>query len=156
MNNVGTRLMKTTLNDWPPGTPDYVNHIVLETYIQETSLKTGVDLLTIYGAQVIELRKEGVNWVVRFSTLRKDLLNGKVEEQKRSLVSAVKPIGIVFADEFQKFNAVVVASGHYHSPRVPDIPGLKELKKRYPSRVFHSKAYRRPDEFRDKVSPKSS
>jgi ACS family pantothenate transporter-like MFS transporter len=47
---------------------------------------------------------------------------------------------------------VVVASGHYHSPRVPDIPGLKEWKKRWPSRVWHSKAYRRPDEFREKVS----
>lgn len=45
----------------------------------------------------------------------------------------------------------MVASGHYHSPNIPDIPGLKEWKDRWPELVSHSKAYRRPDEFKDKV-----
>jgi Flavin-binding monooxygenase-like len=51
----------------------------------------------------------------------------------------------------QEFDSVVIASGHYHSPNVPDIPGLKEWKNRWPERVSHSKAYRRPDDFKDKV-----
>jgi ACS family pantothenate transporter-like MFS transporter len=34
---------------------------------------------------------------------------------------------------------------------VPDLPGLKEWKKKWPTRVWHSKAYRRPDQFKDKV-----
>jgi len=46
---------------------------------------------------------------------------------------------------------VVVASGHYHACKVPDIRGLKEWKKEWPERVQHSKSYRRPDEFQDQV-----
>lgn len=51
----------------------------------------------------------------------------------------------------QVFDAVVVASGHYHACRIPDIPGLADLKKRWPSRVQHSKSYRHPRGFRDQV-----
>lgn len=67
--------------------------------------------------------------------------------------STAGPISRLIADMYlQKFDSVVVASGHYHSPRIPDIPGLKEWKQRWPSRVWHSKSYRKPDEFRGKVS----
>jgi hypothetical protein len=78
--------MRTTLNDWPPGTPDYVNHNVLKDYIQETSRKNGVDSLTIFGARVTDLRKNATEWNLTFSTLRRDTLNDKVEEQERSRV----------------------------------------------------------------------
>lgn len=42
---------------------------------------------------------------------------------------------------------VVVASGHYHAPRVPDIPGISELKRQFPTRIQHSKGYRTPERF---------
>lgn len=58
---------------------------------------------------------------------------------------------IFLIDQMQDFDAVVVASGHYHAPRIPDIPGLPEAKARWPSRIFHSKRYRRPDSFAGKV-----
>lgn len=45
------------------------------------------------------------------------------------------------------FDAVVVASGHYHAPRVPDIPGIVELKRSFPARIQHSKGYRTPKPF---------
>lgn len=49
------------------------------------------------------------------------------------------------------FDSVIVASGHYHAARVPDIPGLSEAKSKWPSRIIHSKGYRKPVEFKDKV-----
>lgn len=52
----------------------------------------------------------------------------------------------------QVFDAVVIASGHYHACRIPDIPGLAVWKKRWPSRVQHSKSYRHPSGFKDQVS----
>lgn len=52
----------------------------------------------------------------------------------------------------QDFDAVVVASGHYHAARVPDIPGLADWKRAYPDRVQHSKGYRRPEDFHGKVT----
>jgi hypothetical protein len=39
----------------------------------------------------------------------------------------------------------VVASGHYHAPKVPNTPGLSDWKGRWPDRVQHSKGYRSPD-----------
>jgi hypothetical protein len=53
----------------------------------------------------------------------------------------------------QLFDAVVVASGHYHAPRIPNITGLADIKRLWPSRVLHSKGYRRPDSYAGKVSP---
>ena len=48
----------------------------------------------------------------------------------------------------QAFDAIVIATGHYHACNVPAIPGLADWKRRFPDRVRHSKRYRRPDEFR--------
>lgn len=46
---------------------------------------------------------------------------------------------------------MVIANGHYHASKVPDISGLREWKAAWPDRVLHSKSYRRPDEFRNQV-----
>jgi cation diffusion facilitator CzcD-associated flavoprotein CzcO len=53
-------------------------------------------------------------------------------------------------DNFE-FDAVVVASGHYHAPQIPDIPGLKQIKDLWPNRIWHSKRYRTPGAFTNKV-----
>jgi len=46
---------------------------------------------------------------------------------------------------------VVVASGHYHAAKTPSTPGLSELKTAIPTRIMHSKRYRRPEEFKDET-----
>ena len=48
------------------------------------------------------------------------------------------------------YDAVVVASGHFNVPFVPDLAGLREWSRAYPGSVIHSKAYKRPESFRDK------
>lgn len=50
------------------------------------------------------------------------------------------------------FDAVVVATGHYGVPFVPYIAGLKETAAALPQRFEHSKAYRSPDDYVNKVS----
>lgn len=42
---------------------------------------------------------------------------------------------------------MVVASGHYNTPRIPDIPGLARWREKYPERVQHSKTYRHPEDY---------
>lgn len=49
------------------------------------------------------------------------------------------------------FDAIVVATGHYSVPYVPHIKGLSSWNKELPSSVLHSKSYRNPDIFKDKV-----
>ena len=47
----------------------------------------------------------------------------------------------------ERFDALLVANGHYAVPRWPDIPGLSELAAREPHRVLHSHDYRMPARF---------
>lgn len=49
-----------------------------------------------------------------------------------------------------EYDAVVVASGHYNVPSIPDIQGLQRWSKAYPTSVLHSKAYRHPATFTGK------
>lgn len=50
-----------------------------------------------------------------------------------------------------RYDAVIVASGHYNIPFIPDMSGLKDWSERYPGIISHSKLYRRPEDYRDKV-----
>lgn len=52
----------------------------------------------------------------------------------------------------EKFDAVVVATGHYYIPFFPKIPGLAEYSEKFPGRIQHSKNYQNHEEYRDKVS----
>lgn len=47
-----------------------------------------------------------------------------------------------------QYDAVIVANGHYTVPHIPEINGLAEWHKKYPDTIVHSKAYRRPEDFR--------
>lgn len=45
---------------------------------------------------------------------------------------------------------MVVASGHYHAPNIPDYPNLSAWKTASPARISHSKSYRSPAPFAGK------
>ncbi|BAE54590.1 unnamed protein product [Aspergillus oryzae RIB40] len=133
-NNVPTPLIRVKLNAWPEGTPDFVSHDVIKEYIQDTSRKARVDDVTIYGARVKDLRKRGDKWEVFWST---------VGENDQSDM-------VVELEEISVFDAIIVASGHYHAPRIPDIPGLSEAKTHWASRIMHSKGFRKSQGFENK------
>ena len=61
--------MKLTLNSWKPGTEDFVNHRVLQEYIEETSRTTQVHERTVYQTRVEEISKAESFWRLRTSTL---------------------------------------------------------------------------------------
>lgn len=44
----------------------------------------------------------------------------------------------------QRFDAVVVATGRFHAPFIPTIPGLAEWNRQFGERILHSRAYRHP------------
>ncbi|KIJ50190.1 hypothetical protein M422DRAFT_160070, partial [Sphaerobolus stellatus SS14] len=50
----------------------------------------------------------------------------------------------------ESYDAVVVATGRYNAPNVPDIEGLKEWAERYPGSISHSRQYRHPQPFTNK------
>ncbi|KAK4506403.1 hypothetical protein PRZ48_000133 [Zasmidium cellare] len=130
-NNVSTTEMELSCQQWQPGTEEFVPHHVLGDYIQDTATNNGVQDIIRYNTRVDAVRKEGDKWQVNTSSL--DPGN-----------PGARPI-----EQVEYFDAVVVASGHYHAPNIPDIPGLAAWKKAFPDRVSHSKRYRTPDDFKD-------
>ena len=68
-NNVSTRLMKLKINSWPSGSADFVNHRVLNDYIQDTASKSGVHSKTRYNTRVEKIFKSGPVWNVQTSSL---------------------------------------------------------------------------------------
>ncbi|KAK7224873.1 hypothetical protein V2G26_012876 [Clonostachys chloroleuca] len=131
--NIPTSLMYPSLKSWPEDTPNLVPHSAVKDFLKELSAESGVAQVTEYWTRVESAVKneDGQGWRLLTKTLVTD---GPSNE---------------YADKSRDFDAVVVASGHYNLPRVPDIPGLAELKELYPGRVIHSKQYRRPDAYRD-------
>ncbi|KAI5966426.1 uncharacterized protein KGF55_000735 [Candida pseudojiufengensis] len=52
----------------------------------------------------------------------------------------------------KNFDSVIVASGHYHVPFIPHVPGLKQLQETYPKVVQHAKFYRSSESYKDKTA----
>lgn len=134
-NNVPTTLMRSTLLKWPEGTPDFVSQDSIDKYIQDLSVYTGVHEHVLFDTTVDSVSKDpdSGKWMVRTRTLRK---TGSDYE---------------FLGRTWEFDAVIVASGHYHEPKIPDTPGLKEWKQQRPDSVSHSKRYRSPQQFKDRT-----
>ncbi|CAH0044605.1 unnamed protein product [Clonostachys solani] len=131
--NIPTSLMYPSIKSWPEDTPNLVPHSAVKRFLQELSSESGVAQVTEYWTRVESAVKseDGQGWRLTTKTLVTDGASNEV------------------VDKSWDFDAVVVASGHYNLPRVPDIPGLTELKDLYPDRVIHSKQYRQPEAYRD-------
>lgn len=48
------------------------------------------------------------------------------------------------------FDAVVVASGHYSTPFIPDVKNIEDFNEAHPGVITHSKSYRSPEAFSGK------
>lgn len=133
-NNVPTTLLYSSLGAWPEGTEDITGHLNIERYLQGLSSENGVDDVTLFNTRVEEARKseDGTKWILRTITL----LEGDGEP----------PV----VERIWEFDALVVASGHYSLPRVPEVPGLAEWKSLFGDRVIHSKEYRHAEKYKDK------
>ncbi|PVH80841.1 putative dimethylaniline monooxygenase [Cadophora sp. DSE1049] len=77
-----------------------------------------------------KLKKEGEEWVL---TLRQSGVENRGQK----------------ADYWwnERFDAVIVASGHYTVPFVPKIPGLGVFAEKFPGRLEHSKQFRNINEY---------
>ncbi|KAL2114177.1 hypothetical protein VUR80DRAFT_104 [Thermomyces stellatus] len=133
-NNIGTAVMRSTLLEWPEGTDKVISSEQVQDYIEELARRYRVVDHVRFWTRVEAISKPPgeTQWTV---CTKKFVRDGDDE----------------FHIESQRwsFDAVVVASGHYDVPRVPDIPGLSVWQKRYPARVTHSKAYRSAEPFRN-------
>ncbi len=54
-------------------------------------------------------------------------------------------------DPYQHFDAIIVATGRYNAPNIPNISGAELLANRFPGHIQHSRQYRRPAGFTNKT-----
>ncbi|KAB5557842.1 hypothetical protein GE09DRAFT_88628 [Coniochaeta sp. 2T2.1] len=133
-NNVPTTLMYSILETWPEGTEEHTGQENIERYVQTLAHNHGVHDVTLYNTRVDEMKKtaDGGGWAVRTVTLKK----------RHGVAHLI--------EKYWEFDSIVIASGHYNLPRIPDTPGLKEWKAIFKDRVIHSKQYRKAEMFRGK------
>lgn len=124
-------LSQQTLERYGPDAP-FRHWPIVRQWVEDIFTRGGHDKLVEFNTTVEKVEKHDQKWVL---TLRKETPQDTTDEW--------------WAEEF---DAVVVASGHYNLPYIPDIPGLSEYEDRYPGSIRHSKHYRSVDEFRNKVS----
>ncbi|KAH8734764.1 hypothetical protein BGZ61DRAFT_412369 [Ilyonectria robusta] len=126
--NIPHSLMCFSDTEFPKGSPLFPRHSAVLQY-----LKGYAEELTpyiSYRTQVLNIEKPASQpngpWQV-------EVLDLKANQTTKS-----------------EFDAVIVASGHYNDPFIPNIAGLKEFDKAYPGAVSHSKFYRRPNDYSGK------
>ncbi|KAI1336000.1 hypothetical protein F5Y15DRAFT_427565 [Xylariaceae sp. FL0016] len=136
-NNVSTELMRSSLLRWPEGTPSFVDQGVIRKYIEEIATACHLTDKILFRTRVESVSKprNSQQWNIKTSSISLD------ENDSEPII----------AMQSWNFDAVVVSSGHYHIPYVPDIPGLAAWRERFPDRVTHSKGYRTPTPFRGKT-----
>lgn len=108
------------------------HHTVIQQYLQRLFERNGYEKLIEYHTTVEKAQKQGSEWVL---TLRRSEADHDSWWQER-------------------FDALVVCSGHYNVPNLPDIPGLVELEQQHPGTVEHAKNFRNKEDYRDLVRGK--
>ncbi|KAK4956059.1 monooxygenase [Elasticomyces elasticus] len=130
--NIPRNLMGFSDLNWPDECQLFPTHEEAMAYIERYA--KDVRHLIRFRTQVLDVRLvEGQGgkdqWVVRTKSVAADDYGN---------------------DEEQVYDAVVVASGHFNVPYVPNINGIKAWNEKYPGVILHSKFYRRPEEYKGK------
>lgn len=105
------------------------HHSVIRNYVSSLVNRRGYENFVSYDTTVELAEKSGEEWRL---VLRR---NGAAQDEWWE----------------ERFDAVVVANGHYHVPYIPRIEGLAEFETARPGSIKHSKMYRGRDLYRGKV-----
>ncbi|KAI8094831.1 uncharacterized protein B0P05DRAFT_568074 [Gilbertella persicaria] len=108
---------------FPKETPLYPTHQHVMDYLSSLAQKEDLLSLVRFSTLVTRVEYEHDQWQVTI----KDLNHGSTTTET--------------------FDAVVVATGHYAVPFIPDLPGIQDTQ----LELIHSRDYRHPNAFKDKV-----
>ncbi|KAJ4293321.1 monooxygenase [Kalmusia sp. IMI 367209] len=126
--NIPRGLMGFQDLNWSQDSQLFPKHETVLKYIEEYG--KDVQDLVQYETQVINIEPTDDNHAGKWKVYTRDLLSNFQQEET--------------------YDAVIVANGHFITPYVPDIPGIREWNAKYPDAISHSKYYRNPEEFRNK------
>ncbi|OLN81969.1 Thiol-specific monooxygenase 6 [Colletotrichum chlorophyti] len=126
--NIPHTLMNYSDMKFPSKASLFPPHQVVKKYLEDYAeeLKPIISLST----QVLSVKKAVKGTQVCWDVETRDLRKDKTSKAQ--------------------FDAVLVASGHYNDPFIPDIPGLADFDKAHPGTISHSKFYRNPSQYENK------
>lgn len=134
--NVPSELMAYKNSRWLETVPLFPRHPQVLEYLQNYS--KGIEDYVLFGQKVVSVsQRPDLKWSVTSRPVVPETEGAEV------------PCNDIpqYADQTELFDCVVVASGNYDVPFVPDRPGLREWKEKYPGSVIHSKDYKAPYQF---------
>ncbi|RKU41929.1 hypothetical protein DL546_002645 [Coniochaeta pulveracea] len=89
-----------------------------------------------------------IRHLIRFSTLVRDIRLR--QEEGRDQWDVVSESTETRERRTNTYDAVVVASGHYSTPYIPEVMNIREFHEAHPEVISHSKSYRSPEHFKNK------
>jgi cation diffusion facilitator CzcD-associated flavoprotein CzcO len=125
--NIPKELMRYSDQAWPADAQLFPKHPTVKQYLEEYAedIKSHIQFET----QVLDVNLQDAA-LSTWSITTRNLQTGN--------------------DTTGTYDAVVVASGHFSVPYVPDIPGIKTWDTAYPGVISHSKFYDSPEIFQGK------
>ncbi|KAF8654311.1 hypothetical protein AX16_003538 [Volvariella volvacea WC 439] len=139
--NLPAPLQQITEWAWPAGTPWLISHFDLQRYLRSFASWHGINANdgnpnVSYNTRVelVEKRYDEDGKRAGWRIVLKELVRDGAQNSRTSWRE-------------EDFDAVVVATGRYNAPHIPDIPGLKEWSKIYGNKIIHSRQYRRPQQY---------
>lgn len=132
--NIPRALMGFSDLDWPQDAQLFPKHETVTQYIEDYS--QDVKHIISFQTQVLDVR------LAESSDDCHPKWNVKTQEVKSDSKGSVAE---------QTYDAVIVASGHFAVPYIPDIKGMKAWSDKYPGVVTHSMYYQKPEQYTDKV-----
>jgi len=87
--------------------------------------------------------QEDIQKYIKFSTVVRDVVYNKATDDFTVSVKDLKKDKVM---DGERFDYVIVASGHYSVPNVPTFPGIEK----FPGRVLHAHDFREANEFTGK------
>lgn len=126
--NITHNLMNFSDQKFPDGTLLFPHHSDILTYLRKYG--EDVEPLISFEKQVVRIEKDQTKPEAKWAVEIKDLASDQIASAE--------------------YDAILVSSGHYSEPFLPDIPGLVEFNKAYPESIIHSKHYKIPNVFEDK------
>ena len=128
--NIPKPLMKFSDLSFPDSSPLFPKHEAVQKYLKD------------YAKDILHMIRFGVQ------VINVELKHNKVEE---SFSWSVDCLDLRTRWKTQEtYDAVIVASGNYNVPYIPDIQGVQTWDATFPASISHSKYYRTPKSFNEK------
>lgn len=131
--NIPKPLMKFSDLSFPDSSQLFPKHETVQKYLKD------------YAKDVLHMIRFGVQ------VINVELKHNEAEEFSHIATWSVECLDLRTGQKTQEtYDAVIVASGNYNVPYIPDIQGLQRWDAAFPTSISHSKYYRKPEPFNGK------